>query len=487
MGSTDRRKGDEPGRCLWTRRRFVKAAAGAVGAVPLGLLGSLPGAPGSDKPNIVFILADDLGWPDVGFMGNPVIETPHLDALSRKGVTFTEAYASAANCAPSRASMLTGQYTVRHGIYQFVERKQHPLKSVDTRSHLQAGKVTVAEALRNCGYDCTFIGKWHLGGTGTPTGPIAQGFDRNIGGGRNGSPLRGYHPPYEYPVVRRAPDGGRVREVLSEQKGGRYLTDRFTDEACRLIGEAEDSFFLMLSYHCPHSPLQGKEQLVDKYRRKIPAGSRLEARYAAMVEGLDTNVGRVLSALQAAGLTEETLVVFFSDNGGAPFASSMEPLRGAKRDFYEGGIRVPMVVSWPGVVEPGSRCDVPVNGVDLMPTFLEAAGCGPPPDQVIDGASLMPLLRGEAALTDRPLFWHFPGYVKGSPPVGVVRKGDYKLLEFFEDDHLELYNIRDDIGEQTNLAGQKPEKTREMHDLIVRWRKNVGAPMPRPNPRYQER
>ena len=469
----------------WTRREFMAAAAGAAALPFCGLAAA--GGVETRKPNIVFILADDMGWTDAGFMGDPPVETPHLDRLAEGGVVFDHAYAPAANCGPSRASMLTGQYTVRHGIYQFNPKKPHPLKSVPSRHDLDPEKVTVAEGLRRCGYRCTFIGKWHLGGAGSPAGPVRQGFDLNVGGSGNGSPRRGYFPPYEYPIVRRGPDGETVRSELREESGGRYLTDRFTDEACRCIEEAgDDPFFLFLSYHCPHSPLQAKEELLAKYQREIPGGSGLNARYAAMVENMDANIGRVLAALDDAGLRDDTLVLFFSDNGARGSDSPVPPLRGAKRDFYEGGIRVPMVVSWPPVVEPGRRCEVPVHGVDFMPTFLAAAGCPEPPDDVLDGESLLPLLRGEEALEDRPLFWHFPGYIKGSPPVGVVRKGDYKLLEFFEDGRLELYNIPEDPGEKNNLAEKEPEKAQEMHRIMLEWRERVDATMPQKNPDYEE-
>ena len=273
---------------------------------------------------------------------------------------------------------------------------------------------------------------------------------------------------------------------MEEPKGGRYLTDRFTDEAIRYVQRShEKPFFLYLSFHNPHTPLQGPPELEQKYRARLKGRSKPGAGYAAMVENLDANVGRLLDALRETGQAENTLVVFFSDNGGFPGATTNAPLRGGKKEFYEGGIREPMLACWPGHVQAGTTCSVPVHGVDFLPTFLAVAGAEAPAGHALDGASLVPLLEGRTALRERPLHWHFPGYIKGKPPVGVVRRGDWKLLEFFEDGHLELYNLREDISERNNRVEQKPELAQQLHELMRDWRSKVNAPMPQPNPDYQ--
>jgi arylsulfatase A-like enzyme len=433
------------------------------------------------KPNIVFFLIDDLGWKDLSCLGSGYYETPNIDRLAAQAMVFTSAYANGPNCAPSRACLMTGLYAPRHGIYTVgnSERGDARLrKLIPTRNKtvLDQPFVTIAEVLKTAGYATASMGKWHLG-----PDPTTQGFDVNIGGNRSGSPRGGYFSPYRNAQL---PDG----------PPGEYLTDRLTDEALRFI-EAHHNrpFFLYLTHYAVHTPLQAKSRLVRKYRRKAPAGGHGNPTYAAMIESVDQSVGRVLDRLDALGIAENTVVVFFSDNGGYGPATSMAPLRGSKGMLYEGGIRVPLIVRWPGKTAPGSRCDVPVIGVDLFPTIRDMAGATPP-EQPLDGESLVPLLTRTGSLQREALFWHFPAYLEAyrgmdgpfrTTPAGAVRKGDYKLIEFFEDGRLELYDLRRDLGEKQNLVDRMPERARQLHEELKVWRRDVAAPVPaEPNPAY---
>ncbi len=433
------------------------------------------------KLNIVFFLIDDLGWTDLGCMGSDFYETPNIDRLASQGMLFTHAYSNGPNCAPSRASLLSGQYTPRHGIFTVGDpaRDRHAyrkLEPIANKTVLDPRFVTVAEALKTNGYVTAAMGKWHLGDD-----PRTQGFDVNIAGCKWGSPSGGgYHSPYHYP------------NLVNDQPG-EYLTDRLTVEACKFIEQNRDRpFFLYLAHYAVHVPLQGKKELVAKYKAKAPGRHHKNPVYAAMIESVDDSVGAVLKKLDELGLTDRTVVFFTSDNGGAGGSTSNAPLRGAKGMLYEGGIRVPLLVKWPGVVKPGSRCDVPVIGVDFYPTLLEITGTPRPKDYTLDGLSLVPLLTGKGGFPERAIYWHFPCYLQGSgnspfrtTPAGAIRVGDWKLIEFFEDGRLELYNTRTDIGETNNLASQMPEKLKELHERLVQWREKVHAPIPTtPNPRY---
>jgi len=471
---------------LFDRRQFIKT--GSMVAASLAMLPWMPAAFAKKrKPNFVFILADDLGWKDVGFMGSKYYETPNLDRLAAQGVVFTNAYTNAPNCAPTRASLLTGQYTPRHGIYTVNNsdrgraelRKLIPIKN---KTILDAGKVTIAEALKPAGYVCASIGKWHLGDD-PKFGPRAQGFDVNIGGNRAGHP-RSYFSPYKNKDL---PDG----------PPGEYLTDRLTEEALHFMEENRHRpFFLYLPHYAVHTPLQAKKALIEKYKKKPPHNGQKNPVYAAMIESLDQGVGRILKKIDELGLTQNTVVIFFSDNGGVRRITSMAPLRGGKGMLYEGGIRVPLIVRWPGVTMPNTTCDTPVIGIDFFPTLLEIAGVKKPSGQVLDGVSLVPLLKGGKHLNREAIFWHFPAYLQGKAdgardpyfrtrPAGAVRKGNWKLIEYFEDSELELYNLKEDIGEKNNLSKKRPQKAKELHQLLVDWRKVVHAPVPTElNPKY---
>jgi len=453
------------------------------------------GAAQRNVPNLVFILADDLGWSDLGLSGHAIYETPHIDRLAREGVRFTDAYANAPNCAPTRASLLSGQYTPRHGLLTVPpaargSASQRKLLVPETRTELPLGVVTVAEALRSAGYATASIGKWHLGRRGH--GPTDQGFDYSIGGNARGI-APSYHWPYEFTNRRGATF--RIRSLREGGGPGEYLTDRITDEAIRWLDEhAHQPFFLYLSHYAVHAPYQAKPDLEAKYLAK---GADPEvARYAAMLQSLDESVGRVLAHLETLGVAEDTVVFFFSDNGGSGRVTSMAPLRGTKGMLYEGGIREPLIARWPRYGRRGVISDVPVTGVDIYPTLLELAHAPPPPGHALDGVSLVPLLRADTrhVLAGRDLYWHFPAYLQARPeslapfrttPAGAIRSGKFKLIEFFEDGKLELYDLSQDIGEQVDLAGSLPKRTRELRDRLEAWRVRLGATRPTAlNPEY---
>ena len=432
------------------------------------------------KPNIVIFYIDDLGWKDVGFNGSRYYETPNIDRLASEGIIFTEAYANGPNCAPSRASLMTGQYTPRHKIYTVgtsargreEDRRMTPVPNTE---NLALHYVTLAEALSSAGYTSGHFGKWHLGDAGYS--PEDQGFDVNVGGYRRGGPRGGYFSPYNNPKLVDGPEG-------------EYLTDRLTDEAIGFIDQnKEQPFFLYLTHYAVHTPIQAKAELASKYEQKAPDGGQDNPTYAAMIESTDQSVGRVLNRLDTLGLSDNTVVIFFSDNGGAMQATSNEPLRGYKGMLYEGGIRVPLAFNWPAEIAPGRVDDTPVIGIDLYPTLLEISGAETP-NHVLDGMSLMPLLAGTDRLPARSLYWHFPAYLEAprrfsgpwrTTPAGAIRRGDYKLIEYFEDGRLELYDLRNDLGESTNLADQMPRRVEELYGDLRGWREEVGADLPTHN------
>jgi arylsulfatase A-like enzyme len=443
-----------------------------------------------DRPNIVLIVIDDLGWRDVGFMGSRYYETPNIDRLADGGVAFSAAYANAPNCAPSRASLLAGLYPPRHGIYtvgdpERGEANRRALIPSPNRTALDTSLVTIAEALRARGYATAHVGKWHLGGVGSL--PTDHGFELNVAGDQRGHP-----PGYFYPYKRWE---NQLQYLPGEGEPGEYLSDRLTDEAVGFIEQQrEQPFFLHLAHYAVHTPLQAKQRLVDKYAGKPGTPEHSDPVYAAMIESVDESVGRIVDKLAELGLAERTLVVFFSDNGGFGPVTSMAPLRGSKGMLYEGGLRVPLVAYWPGTIAPGRTIDAPVIGTDLYPTFLEIARARPQGEER-DGLSLLPLLTEDGRLPSRPRFWHFPAYLEADPntsgpfrttPAAAVRMDDYKLLEFFETGTLELYDLRADIGEQRNLVDSLPEVASRLHDAMLAWRAAVGAVVPREaNPAYQ--
>lgn len=445
-----------------------------------------PAVASTDRPNVVLFFIDDLGWRDVGYMGSDFFETPHIDRLAQESMRFSSAYSAAPNCAPSRACLMSGQYTPRHGVYTVGDpargndryRKLVPAKN---KTVLDDKIITIADTLSQAGYRCASVGKWHLGQT-----PLSQGFQVNIAGNRTGSPRGGYFSPYKNPQ-------------LADGKQGEYLTDRLTDEACEFIkAKAKTPFFLYLTHYAVHTPLQAKQADVEYFQSKPPGKLHQHATYAAMIKSMDESIGRVLETLQAQQLEQNTIIIFTSDNGGYGPATNMQPLRGSKGMLYEGGIRVPLVVKWPRVTKANSASEEPVINVDLYPTLLEMTGTPHPKDYVLDGTSLVPLLKDpQSQLKPRSLFWHFPAYLqkyKGmqqrfrTTPVSVIRQGDWKLLEFFEDGHRELYNTQLDISETMNLADSHPEKAKQLATALHDWQKQVHAAIPsEPNPQYRSR
>ncbi|MFM7206448.1 MAG: sulfatase [Planctomycetaceae bacterium] len=419
-------------------------------------------------PNVVLILMDDMGWRDVGFMGNEFAETPHLDRLAKRGLVFTQAYASAPNCAPTRACLMSGQCTPRHGIYTVVDPRQppgspwHKLRAADSRSDLAPEIVTLPEALQARGYATAFFGMWNLGrGRTGPVTPGGQGFETVV-----------------------FPENLGFAKDAYVDGDGNQLSDRLTDEVLRFIERQKAGpFFVYLADHAIHAPYDPEPDLLAKYERKaVAAGDeRNDAAQAATIEAVDRNVGRIVERLGRLGLADDTLLIFTSDNGGT--SRSTPPLKGGKGELFEGGIRVPLVIAGAGVAKPGTTCDVPVASIDFYPTLVDLAG-GTPGRQ-LDGASLAPLLRGGAVARER-LFWHFPCYVGRATPASAVREGRYKLVEFFEDGgHVELYDLEADPGERTDLARTKPEQAARLAGALHAWQRETEAALPSgANPAY---
>ncbi|WP_321995537.1 sulfatase [Draconibacterium orientale] len=441
------------------------------------------------KPNILLINVDDLGWNNTGFMGSEYYETPNLDALARDAIIFTNAYAVASNCAPSRACLMSGQWTPRHGIYTVdsSERgKSKNRKLIPTANTiiLPDSQYVVAEALHDAGYYTCHAGKWHISDD-----PTTQGFDVNIGGCHSGSP-KSYYPPY-------------LNVPLNPPTDDYYLTNLVMDKTVEFIETVGDEkpFFLNYWPYAVHTPLQPIEKLMDKYQNKPTSKGHTNANYAAMIENLDTQIGRLIAALKAAGKFNNTFIIFTSDNGGRYATTKQWPLRSGKGAYYEGGTREPTFVYWKGKIKGGERSDIPITQLDFYPTLLDVAGVKKPVDKVLDGQSIYPLLMGKKRMKERPLFWHFPIYlqaqVKGGDPStqdplfrtrpgSSVRLGDWKLIQYFENNDLELYNLKEDVGEENNLAEQDPKKTKQLLELLEDWRKETKAPVPSElNPGYQ--
>ncbi|MFM1748464.1 MAG: Arylsulfatase [Verrucomicrobiota bacterium] len=471
-------------------------AARLAGATLLAVLAShaLPAAnpPSPATPNVVLILADDLGWADLGCYGADLHETPRIDAFAREGLRFTQAYAMSV-CSPTRAMLLTGRHAARVGITIWSEgslekNTSRRLLQAESRHDLPPAETTLATQLRGAGYLTALVGKWHLGDANHS--PETHGFDVNIGGTHWGAPAT-----YWWPYSGAGRFGAQFRYVphLGFGRPGEYLTDRLTDEALRVIDQAGDRpFFLYLAHHAPHTPVEAKAEDVRYFEGKLRPGMRhRNATYAAMVRSLDQSVGRVLDQLRARGLEDRTIVIFTSDNGGQmnidpPLRAGdpptrNTPLRSGKGSVYEGGVRVPLIVRWPGVTPRGADSSAPVMLGDLFPTLLRAAGRPVPGN--IDGLDLTALLRDPAARLGRDaLFFHYPHYYETTTPVGAVRAGDWKLLEYFEDGRVELYDLASDPGETRDLAATEPARAAALRERLVRWRTEVGARMPTVNP-----
>lgn len=459
------------------------------------------------KPNIIIFFIDDLGARDLGCFGSTFYETPNLDRLAREGMRFNHAYATCPVCSPTRASMMSGKYPARVGITQFIGGHcEARLKDVPYLHYLPLEEKSMASALREGGYQTWHIGKWHLGDK--EFWPQAHGYDVNVGGGHHGHPYKGYFSPW-------------YLDNLEDGPEGEYLTDRLTDEALKLIKTRGDKPFLLnLNHYAVHTPIQAPVELVKKYEEKakrlgldrieaiVPGKPnprcpdykwRIQRRiiqsdpvYAAMMENLDSNIGRVLEALDEEGLTANTMVVFTSDNGGLSTSEGSPtcnfPLAEGKGWNYEGGTRVCQIIRWPEYVEAGSVCEEIVQTCDFYPTLLEAAGLPLLPEQHVDGVSMMPLLKGEDTLERDAIFWHYPHYSnQGGAPSASMRRGKWKLIENFEDSSAELYDLEEDVSEMTNVADQHPERTQSMLVGLHAWQKEVEALIPEQNPEWQDK
>ncbi len=436
----------------------------------------------SKKPNILLINIDDMGWRDVGFMGSKYYETPNIDKLAAEGVIFTNAYAAASNCAPSRACLMSGQWPQRHGIYtvgssergKSATRKLIPTKN---NEYMPDDNILIPEILKKAGYTTCHAGKWHLSDD-----PLLRGFDVNIGGCHAGNP-GSYYPPYK-------------RVPLDAPSKDYYLTNLIMDKTIGFLKSTGDKpFFMYYSPYAVHSPLQPVKKLLPKYTNKPEWNGQNNAKYATMVENLDTQIGRMIKYLKESGKLENTFILFISDNGGVYRYTKQWPLRAGKGSYYEGGIREPMFVCWPGVVPQGQKTDVPVTNLDVLPTLLHVAGVNVPGGKTVDGRSVLPVIKG-ARVAPRPLFWHFPIYLEGgnketqdvkfrTRPGSAIRLGNWKLIQYFENNDIELYNLKDDIGEKNNLAKSNPEMVKKLTGMLESWRTKTGAPVPTElNPDY---
>ncbi|MCK5766133.1 MAG: sulfatase [Bacteroidales bacterium] len=451
------------------------------------------------KPNFVFILVDDLGWTDLACYGSDFHETPNIDRLASESMLFTNAYAACPVCSPTRAAIMTGKYPSRVNITDWIpgdDPKNRELTGTIDQNELTLEEITLAEALKQNGYKTFFAGKWHLGDEGFF--PEDQGFDVNIGGHHRGSPPGGYYTPYKNPKLSDGPDG-------------EYLTDRLTDESIRFMKENKDRpFLLYLSFYTVHTPIQANNEYAGHYREKLhelgepdvermpehmafTTQQQLNADYASMVHALDVNIGRLLGTIEDLGISDNTVIIFTSDNGGlstitnpnwtAP--TSVKPLRAGKGWCYEGGIRVPLIIKTPEM-NMSTVCDKPVISMDFYPTILELAGIVPMPDQHMDGANLSPLLHGTKEFEREDIFWHYPHYhSSGWTPGAAIRSGKWKLIEFYELNKTELYDLENDPGENNDLAEVYPEKVKEIHEKLSLLQKNTGALFPTRNPNNQ--
>jgi arylsulfatase A-like enzyme len=430
--------------------------------------------------NVVVILVDDLGWTDVGCFGSDLYETPNIDRLAKDGMRFTNGYSACTVCSPTRAALMTGKYPARLHITDWIPGHKKPTAKLavpDWTMYLPRTEVTIARALKDAGYATCHVGKWHLGNE-TQGYPDKHGFDENHGGTEKGQPPS-YFSPYKIPTL---PDGPK----------GEFLTDREGDEAARFIKAHKDKpFFLYLAHHGVHTPLEAKKELVEAFEKKIKPGMRHKnATYAAMIASVDEALGKVRKALDDAGVTDRTVIVWTSDNGGLkPRSTDNTPLRAGKGSVYEGGVRVPYIVYWPGVTPAGSVCAEPIITMDLYPTILQITGVkgDAKHNAKVDGVSLVPLLRDPKSHLKRDtIFWHYPHYHPGgATPYGAIRAGDWKLIEFYEDDHVELYNLKDDVGEKKDLAKKELDRVVEMRKRLAVWRLDIGAQMPSTNPNYK--
>ena len=439
----------------------------------------------TNKPNILLIYADDLGYHDLACYGNTYHETPNIDKLCSKGMKFTNAYSCGPVCAPSRACLISGQYVTRHGIYcvNQVDKKHTEKQNMNCPENIEKlplNIVTIADTLKAAGYATGYCGKWHLGNNENETvseyHPSKRGFDDAV---QTRSPSGNQR--YFYPNFSTIPK--------IDIKEGTYLTDVITERALKFLDQNKDGpFFLYLPHFNVHGPHEAKQKTIEKYKRKEQTEKYHNPVYAAMNEHLDEAVGILLKKLDDLKIADNTIVIFTSDNG-AITAFTNTPLRECKGYLYEGGIRVPLIIRYPEKVKPDSVCSEPVIHIDFYPTLTELAGGSLPVDQTLDGVSITALLKsnGKTKINRETLFWHFPTYLKFNnsenkykvTPCGAIRDGNYKLIEFFEDGRCELYNLKNDIGETKDLANKIPGKVEELKNKLHKWRKDTNAMMPK--------
>ncbi len=442
----------------------------------------------SPRPNIIYINVDDLGWGELGYTGSKIYESPNIDKLASQSMIFTAGYAPASNCAPSRAACQTGQWAPRTGVYTVLssargKASQRKLIPVKNTLHIPKNNLTMGDILKKAGYDTASMGKWHISKS-----PTEHGYDLNIAGSAAGGPYNGgYLSPFKYPNL----------EVKTK---GTHLTDLLTDRAIAFItAKRNKPFFLYLPYFSIHAPLQGKPGLIERFKQKTKKlGIQTKPTIVAMVYTMDANIGRLMKALDDNNLAQNTIVIFTSDNGGVFKFNGEHPLRAGKGSYYEGGIREPFLIRWPAKIKPGKN-DTPISGLDIFPTLVAAAQADVPADKILDGDNLMPELTGTGKLKDRALFWHFPIYLeKGNKdcqdplfrtrPGSAIRHGDWKLIEYFENGDIELYNLKNDPRERKNLAKSMPAKANELLNELKAWRKQTNAPVPTTlNPRYNKK
>jgi arylsulfatase A len=479
------------------RRVFLKNVGLSVAAIAGSGMLSRCNLFSKKKLNFVLIDIDDLGWRDLTCYGSRYYETPNIDRLAAQGVKFTDAYASCAVCSPTRASIMTGRYPARIGVTDWIhhlnkrgkkafEEGQNPTAYVGGKKRqllcppnpywMELDEVTIAEVLKSAGYNTCHIGKWHLGYE--PWFPDKQGFDLNIGGGEIGQPPTYFDPYYQNEQRPSIP-------ALSARREGEYLTDRESDETARFLKKYRNKpFFLHMCHYAVHTPLQAKEELIAKYECKENTNQK-NAIYAAMIESMDEAVGRLMSMLDELGLSERTVIIFTSDNGGLQdYATDNAPLRAGKGYPYEGGIRVPLIIRWPGMVQAGIECDVPVSSIDFFPTICDIVGIDHPPDRVIDGRSLVPLLNKTGSLGREAIFWHFPHYRGRIVPYSIIRNGDWKLIKRYEGRPFELFYLKEDLSEEDDLSELITGKVKELDEELTAWLKDTGAKLPRKNPDY---
>ncbi len=456
------------------------------------------------KPNVIIILIDDMGYKDLGCYGSSFYETPNIDKLAYDGMLFTQGYATCPVCSPSRASIMTGKYPARVGLTNFIGRHTQG-KVIDAPyfRYLPLEEYAMPKALKAGGYATWHVGKWHLGGE--EYAPEKHGFDVNIGGCHMGGPQNGYFSPWNI-------------DTLSNGDDGDYLTDRLTDEAINLIDKnKEKPFFMYLSHYAVHTPLMAKQEDIERFEQKakrmkldkidpLVVGDRFPCEhkydqkitrrtvqshtvYAAMIYNLDYNVGKLIDKLKADGIYDDTIIFFTSDNGGLSTSEGSPtcnaPLAEGKGWMYDGGVREPFIVKATGITPEKSVCNVPVTGADLYPTILELAGLAPIPEQHKDGVSIVPLLKGGDELDREAIYWHYPHYGnQGGTPGAAVRMGDYKLIKFFEDNHIELYNLEQDISEVFDIKNQQPDIAQKLEQMLEQWLVEVNAKIPEVNESY---